>query len=132
MSIWNPRSFSARSPDDDLLTTVVGHGGTPYRCPDVAAVDAHIVRLYRRIGRPRGPGTGRGDLGRHRPAPRPPRVAGPGERRPARPAAPGTGGPGPHPVTSASLTITSGVTRSAIIPGPALSSPYSAARSGPM
>lgn len=51
MSIWNPRSFSARSPDDGLLTTVVGHGGTPYRCPDVPAVDAHIVRLYRRIGR---------------------------------------------------------------------------------
>ncbi|MCW2718204.1 MAG: hypothetical protein JWR81_2026 [Pseudonocardia sp.] len=31
------------------LTAVIGGRGTLYLCPDVAAVDQHIVRLYRQI-----------------------------------------------------------------------------------
>jgi hypothetical protein len=30
-------------------TTVIGRRGTPYSCPNIAAVDRHIVRLYKRI-----------------------------------------------------------------------------------
>ena len=47
---WMPTSNLAsaggtRSIDD----TVIGVRGTPYSCPDVSAVDHHIVRLYKRI-----------------------------------------------------------------------------------
>ena len=46
---WMPTSNLAsaggtRSIDD----TVIGVRGTPYSCPDVSAVDHHIVRLYKR------------------------------------------------------------------------------------
>ena len=58
MRTWNPTSFSAKCPDNDLLTTVVGRYGAPYRCPDISSVDGHIVELYNRIGyaTPRFPG----------------------------------------------------------------------------
>jgi hypothetical protein len=58
MSTWNPTSFSAKCPDHDLLTTVIGRRGVPYRCPDMSSVDGHIVVLYNRIGcaAPRFPG----------------------------------------------------------------------------
>jgi hypothetical protein len=50
MSPWSHGSRSARNADDDLLTTVIGHHGAPYRCPDLASVDGYIVELYQRIG----------------------------------------------------------------------------------
>jgi len=31
------------------ITEVVGCRGTSYACPDISAVDRHIVRLYRQI-----------------------------------------------------------------------------------
>jgi hypothetical protein len=31
------------------LTAVIGGRGTPYPCPNVSAVDRHIVRLYKQI-----------------------------------------------------------------------------------
>lgn len=34
----------------DPVTTVIGTGGTPYPCPDVVALDHHIVALTVRIG----------------------------------------------------------------------------------
>lgn len=34
----------------DPVTTVIGTGGTPYPCPDVVALDGHIVALAKRIG----------------------------------------------------------------------------------
>lgn len=33
----------------DPATTVTGCTGTPYPCPDVASVDAHIEKLHRSI-----------------------------------------------------------------------------------
>ena len=39
-----PSAGGTRSIDD----TVIGVRGTPYSCPDVSAVDHHIVRLYKR------------------------------------------------------------------------------------
>jgi hypothetical protein len=40
----------AKRPDVDLLTTVIGHRGARYRCPDISSVDLHITELHRRIG----------------------------------------------------------------------------------
>lgn len=37
------------APDPDPLTTVSGLNGTPYPCPDIAAVDRHIGELSHRI-----------------------------------------------------------------------------------
>lgn len=58
MSTWNPTRFGVRRPDNDLLTTVIGHRGAPYPCPDMSSVDGHILELYNRIGcaTPRFPG----------------------------------------------------------------------------
>lgn len=49
MRTWNQASFSARCPDNDLLTTVIGSHGVPYRCPDISSVDGHILELSKRI-----------------------------------------------------------------------------------
>jgi hypothetical protein len=44
------RSFeSDQSARRAHLTTVIGGRGTPYLCPNISAVDHHIVRLYGRI-----------------------------------------------------------------------------------
>jgi len=44
------RSFeSDQSARRAHLTTVIGGRGTPYLCPNISAVDHHIVGLYRRI-----------------------------------------------------------------------------------
>ncbi len=58
MSTWNPTSFSVKFMNDDLFTTVIGHHGAPYRCPDISSLDGHILELYGRIGcaTPRFPG----------------------------------------------------------------------------
>ncbi len=50
MNTWSPTRFTARCPDNDLLTTVIGHDGAAYRCPTISAVDHHIAELHRRIG----------------------------------------------------------------------------------
>ncbi|QRP50337.1 hypothetical protein [Amycolatopsis sp. FDAARGOS 1241] len=41
--------LSPRVPDPEDLTTVTGHTGTQYPCPDLAAVDQHIALLRQRI-----------------------------------------------------------------------------------
>ncbi|MDN5857758.1 MAG: hypothetical protein L0H84_03970 [Pseudonocardia sp.] len=33
----------------DPVVTVIGEHGTPYPCPDLAALDGHLVELTRRI-----------------------------------------------------------------------------------
>ncbi|MGW4489794.1 hypothetical protein ACWEOE_38920 [Amycolatopsis sp. NPDC004368] len=40
---------STKPPGPDALTTVTGHTGTLYLCPDLSAVDQHIALLYREI-----------------------------------------------------------------------------------
>ncbi|MEV4603432.1 hypothetical protein AB0K15_39365 [Amycolatopsis sp. NPDC049253] len=42
--------FPRRSEPEDL-TTVTGHNGTSYLCPDLSAVDQHITLLYQEIER---------------------------------------------------------------------------------
>ncbi|MEU4667569.1 hypothetical protein AB0F91_06255 [Amycolatopsis sp. NPDC023774] len=45
----NERSPRRSEPED--LTTVTGHTGTSYLCPDLSAVDQHITLLYQEIER---------------------------------------------------------------------------------
>ncbi|WIX77191.1 hypothetical protein QRX50_38215 [Amycolatopsis carbonis] len=45
----NERSARRSEPED--LTTVTGHTGTSYLCPDLSAVDQHITLLYQEIER---------------------------------------------------------------------------------
>lgn len=42
--------LSTPEPPFDPLTSVIGVHGTPYPCPDVAALDGHIAWLCQRIG----------------------------------------------------------------------------------
>jgi hypothetical protein len=38
---------SIPAPTDEPVTTIIGVGGSMYECPDIAALDGHIVSLRR-------------------------------------------------------------------------------------
>lgn len=42
--------LSTPTPWVDPVTTVIGISGTPYPCPDIVALDHHIIGLTHRIG----------------------------------------------------------------------------------
>lgn len=55
--IWNSSPVDALAPVDVPLITVIGRHGAAYTCPDLAAVDRHILSLRDRIAQamPRSP-----------------------------------------------------------------------------